>query len=59
MADLAFAEPGRGGERWIVVDYKTDPRPESHDAYRAQVLIYARALARATGRPVTGVLLAV
>jgi ATP-dependent exoDNAse (exonuclease V) beta subunit len=59
VADLAFAEPGRGGERWIVVDYKTDPRPESHDAYRAQVLIYARALARATGRPVTGVLLAV
>ena len=59
VADLAFAEPARGGERWIVVDYKTDARPESHDAYRAQVLIYARALARATGLPVTGVLLGV
>jgi len=61
VADLAFAEPDpeRSSERWIVVDYKTDARPDSHDAYRAQVHIYARALARATGLPVTGVLLAV
>jgi ATP-dependent helicase/nuclease subunit A len=59
VADLAFAEPGDGGERWIVVDYKTDARPGSIDAYRAQVGLYADALARATGRPVTGVLLAV
>ena len=55
----AFSEPGEDGERWIVVDYKTDARPGSHVAYRAQVQIDARVLARATGRPVKGVLFVV
>ncbi|HWM86173.1 MAG TPA: UvrD-helicase domain-containing protein [Kofleriaceae bacterium] len=59
VADLAFAEPAEGGERWVVVDYKTDSRPGANDAYRAQVLLYAEALASATGQPATGILLAV
>jgi ATP-dependent helicase/nuclease subunit A len=57
--DGGDGEGAGAGESWVVVDYKTDARPEAHDAYRAQVQIYARALAAATGRPVRGVLLAV
>jgi ATP-dependent helicase/nuclease subunit A len=59
VADLAFAEPDGEREQWTVVDYKTDARPDSNQAYAAQVQIYARALAAATGCDVTGVLLAV
>jgi ATP-dependent exoDNAse (exonuclease V) beta subunit len=59
VADLAFAEADGEAERWTVVDYKTDARPDSNQSYAAQVQIYVRALAAATGRPVTGVLLAV
>jgi ATP-dependent exoDNAse (exonuclease V) beta subunit len=52
--DLAFGGP-RG---WTVVDFKTDLDPLAHrDAYAAQVGAYVRAIARATGAPVRGVLL--
>ncbi|HTE49612.1 MAG TPA: UvrD-helicase domain-containing protein [Kofleriaceae bacterium] len=59
VADLAFTEPSAEGDRWIVVDYKTEARRGSHAAHAAQVRLYARALARATGQPATGVVLVV
>ena len=59
VADLAFLEPTADGDRWVVVDYKTDAQPGANDAYRAQVRFYARALAAATGRPARGVLFVV
>jgi ATP-dependent helicase/nuclease subunit A len=59
VADLAFCEGPAGGERWVVVDYKTDAHTGSSEAYRAQIHLYARALAHITGRPVTGILFAV
>jgi ATP-dependent helicase/nuclease subunit A len=39
----------------VVVDYKTDadPAPETVQAYRAQLAVYARALAEATGEQVS------
>jgi ATP-dependent exoDNAse (exonuclease V) beta subunit len=52
--DLAF-EDAAG---WTVVDFKTDADMDaSLDAYRRQVALYARALAVATGRPASAVLL--
>jgi ATP-dependent exoDNAse (exonuclease V) beta subunit len=58
VADLAFAENSDAGRRWTVVDFKTDvdiaPRLAE---YRAQVALYMRALARATGDRVEGALL--
>jgi ATP-dependent exoDNAse (exonuclease V) beta subunit len=44
VIDLAFRE----GERWIVVDYKTD-EGGSNAAYATQVREYARIVSRATG----------
>jgi len=51
---LAFEENGT----WTVVDYKTDREIEARGEgrYRRQVALYASAIARATGRPVSGVL---
>ncbi len=42
--DLLFRE----NNRWVLVDYKTDPRPES-EKYRAQMRAYREALARTAG----------
>ncbi|MEM7582280.1 MAG: UvrD-helicase domain-containing protein [Acidobacteriota bacterium] len=54
--DLAFAE----GDRWIVVDFKTDLDLTAHEeAYRRQVAWYAYALHTLTKQSVQGVLLAV
>jgi ATP-dependent helicase/nuclease subunit A len=57
VVDLAFEEGGR----WVVVDYKTDRELAGlgEDRYRAQVALYASAIARATGAPCEGVLLVV
>ncbi len=54
--DLAYET----GDGWVVVDFKTDVEMASaEEAYRQQVAIYVDAVARATGRPATGVLLRV
>jgi ATP-dependent helicase/nuclease subunit A len=43
---------------WVVVDFKTDVDPgEALDAYLGQVRLYARAIAAATGRPASAILL--
>jgi ATP-dependent helicase/nuclease subunit A len=43
---------------WVVVDFKTDADPaEALDAYLGQVRLYARAVATATGRPASAILL--
>jgi ATP-dependent exoDNAse (exonuclease V) beta subunit len=55
VADLAF----RDAEGWTVVDFKTDPRPEDHAQYSAQLRLYCAAIEAATGAPARGVLLAV
>jgi ATP-dependent exoDNAse (exonuclease V) beta subunit len=56
VLDLAFDE----GDRTIVVDFKTDYELAAGETrYRAQLLQYVNAVARATGRKVTGVLLRV
>ena len=54
VVDAAF-ETDAG---WVVVDFKTDADPgEALDAYLGQVRLYARAIAAATGRPASGILL--
>jgi ATP-dependent exoDNAse (exonuclease V) beta subunit len=56
IVDLAFAEGGA----WTVVDYKTDVElGDERAAYEAQVRLYARAIAAATGMPATPILLLV
>jgi hypothetical protein len=56
QADLAFDD----GDRWIVVDVKTDVEiAGAEPSYRRQVALYADAIARAYGRPAQGVLLRV
>ena len=59
VADLAFIEAEADGQRlWTVVDYKTDAEIAGRlEEYRAQVAIYLRAIARATGTPARGVIL--
>ena len=55
VVDLAFREAGV----WTVVDFKTDRDLEAHRAeHRTQVLLYAAAIAAATGETARGVLLA-
>ena len=50
--DLAYET----GDGWVVVEFKTDVEMVSaEEAYRQQVAIYVEAVARATGRPATGV----
>jgi ATP-dependent helicase/nuclease subunit A len=54
VVDLAFEEEAG----WTIVDFKTDfELGPSLDTYLRQVQVYAVAIARATGRPATGVLL--
>jgi ATP-dependent helicase/nuclease subunit A len=55
VVDLAFATDSG----WTVVDFKTDQEIETGQlqTYLRQVALYAAAIARATGRPATGVLL--
>ena len=56
QVDLAY-ETDAG---WIVIDFKTDIEiAAAQDAYKQQVALYAEAVAKATGRPATGVLLRV
>jgi ATP-dependent exoDNAse (exonuclease V) beta subunit len=57
IVDLAFEEDGR----WVVVDYKTDAElaADGEARYRRQIGLYAAAIARATGRPASGVLVRV
>ncbi|MEO8752952.1 MAG: PD-(D/E)XK nuclease family protein [Casimicrobiaceae bacterium] len=50
--DFAWSD----GERWTVIDYKTDRREKRNVA---QVRVYALALQRATGIPVRGIVLEV
>jgi ATP-dependent helicase/nuclease subunit A len=59
VVDLAFRVAP--GESWTVVDFKTDREiPAAQLAgYEAQVRLYARAIAAATGEAVNGVLLRV
>ncbi len=53
VVDLAF----RRGDRWVVVDFKTDRMMNTAlDAYRRQVGLYAAAVARATGGSCEGIL---
>ncbi|MBS2020952.1 MAG: PD-(D/E)XK nuclease family protein, partial [Deltaproteobacteria bacterium] len=59
IADLTFLERGPEGERWIVVDYKTDVAPEAEAKYTHQLALYAHAIARATGLPCEALLFAV
>ena len=57
VVDLAFEEHGS----WTVVDYKTDREiaAAGEERYRRQVALYVSAIAQATGRPATGVLVRV
>jgi ATP-dependent helicase/nuclease subunit A len=54
--DLAFDD----GERWVVVDFKTDAEMGEHEArYKRQVALYAAALTRITGQPARATILRV
>jgi len=56
IVDLAFRE----GERWTVVDFKTDRELERElPVYRRQVGIYAEVIAAATESEVTAILMSV
>jgi ATP-dependent helicase/nuclease subunit A len=56
IVDLAFFDAGA----WTIVDYKTDPElGVERAAYEAQVRLYARAIAAATGKPAVPILLLV
>jgi ATP-dependent exoDNAse (exonuclease V) beta subunit len=58
IADLAFAENGKGGVAWTVVDFKTDvdiaPRLEE---YRAQLGWYLHGIRQSTGASAAGAIL--
>jgi ATP-dependent exoDNAse (exonuclease V) beta subunit len=53
--DLAFRE----GATWVVIDFKSDARPEEEPRYGAQIAAYVDAIRAATGEPGRGVILAV
>ena len=55
VVDLAFEEDGA----WTVVDYKTDRELEGDglERDRRQVALYTHAIASATGKPTSGVIL--
>jgi ATP-dependent exoDNAse (exonuclease V) beta subunit len=56
VVDAAFED----AQGWTVVDFKTDVELAARlEEYRRQVALYARAVAQATGRPATPVLLRV
>ena len=51
--DLAFEEPAG----WVVVDFKTDEHPDARaTVHRRQLALYAAAIAQATSKPASGVL---
>ncbi len=57
IADLAFAESSNGKTIWNIVDFKTDVAIASRlEEYRAQIALYARGIARASGLPTRGIL---
>jgi ATP-dependent exoDNAse (exonuclease V) beta subunit len=55
VVDLAFEENGA----WTIVDYKTDREMAAggEEHYKKQVVLYATAIAQATGAPTSGILL--
>jgi len=56
VIDLAFRDEGA----WTVIDFKTDRELDAaHATYEAQLLLYVRGVAAATGEPARGVLLRV
>jgi ATP-dependent exoDNAse (exonuclease V) beta subunit len=56
IPDLAFRDAS--DSPWIVVDFKTDLRPDiGQEIYRRQVTIYMEALRQATGADAKGLLL--
>jgi ATP-dependent helicase/nuclease subunit A len=55
IVDLAFRE----GERWTVVDFKTDLGDAPLPHYLVQVRLYADAITRATGQPAQALLFGV
>jgi ATP-dependent exoDNAse (exonuclease V) beta subunit len=55
IVDLAFRE----GERWTVVDFKTDLGDAPSPHYLVQVRLYADAITRATGQPAQALLFGV
>ena len=59
VVDLAFSDVTGGA--WTVVDFKTDGdlAPETRAIYEAQVRLYAKAIAAATGRAASATLLLV
>jgi len=60
VVDLAFPEHVAGGERWVVVDFKTDADIAGRlDEYRMQLLLYLRAISQSTGADARGVLMCV
>ncbi|HVA84514.1 MAG TPA: 3'-5' exonuclease, partial [Candidatus Binataceae bacterium] len=60
VVDLAFPERVAGGERWVVVDFKTDADIAGRlDEYRVQLLLYLRAISQSTGAAARGVLMCV
>lgn len=60
VVDLAFRETGIDGVVWTVVDFKTDTDLGTRRArYETQVLLYAKAIAAATGESARGVLFSV
>ena len=60
VVDLAFPERIAEGERWVVVDFKTDADIAGRlDEYRLQLLLYLRAIGRSTGAPARGVLMCI
>ena len=56
VADLAFLDEDGS---WVVLDFKTDERPEDHLQYAAQLRLYCAAIEAATGTRARPVLLAV
>ncbi len=58
VADLAFTEDSDEGQRWVVVDFKTDVEIAGRlGEYRTQLGLYLRAIRRATGLPTRAILL--
>ena len=57
--DLAFREKTDEGTRWIIVDFKSDVRPQDSPTYRSQIAAYVDAIHAATGEAGLGVILAV
>jgi ATP-dependent exoDNAse (exonuclease V) beta subunit len=57
IADLAFLEGANGTTIWNIVDFKTDLAIGSRlEEYRAQISLYAHAIARASNLPSRGIL---